>query len=118
MKEKRICPICGDLIHGRIDKKFCSDQCRTEFNNQNNRDINNHIRRINGRLRKNRRIMEELNPTGKVKISRRKMIDRGFDFDHVTGIYRTKSGNTYYFCYEHGYLPLDDEYLALVVRDK
>lgn len=118
MEEKRTCPICGDTITGRIDKKFCSDQCRTEYNNKHNQFSNNYIRQVNRILRKNRRIMEELNPYGKTKITKKKLVDKGFDFKYFTNIYRTKTGNTYYFCYEQGYLPLENDYYALVKNEK
>ncbi len=117
MNPKRVCPVCGDPILGRIDKKFCSDQCRSDHNNLRNRDTNHVVRRINGVLRKNRRILEELNPDGKIKIARQQLSSRGFDFKHFTSIYRTKTGNTYYFCYEQGYLLLDETYCALVKKD-
>lgn len=29
----RTCPVCGEMIVGRCDKKFCSDDCRIYFNN-------------------------------------------------------------------------------------
>jgi predicted nucleic acid-binding Zn ribbon protein len=118
MEEKRTCPICGDQLSGRIDKKFCSDQCRTEYNNKHNQYSNNYIRQVNRILRKNRRIMEEFNPLGKTKIPKRKLIDKGFDFKYFTSIYRTKTGNTYYFCYEQGYLPLENDFCALVKNEK
>jgi predicted nucleic acid-binding Zn ribbon protein len=117
MEENRTCPVCGDAIIGRIDKKFCSDQCRNEFNNKQNQDANSYIRRINYTLRKNRRILEQLNPDGKIKISKAKLVNKGFDFRYFTNIYRTKTGNTYYFCYEHGYLPLENNFYALVRKD-
>jgi predicted nucleic acid-binding Zn ribbon protein len=117
MEDKRTCPVCGEAIVGRIDKKFCSDQCRSEYNNSNNKYYNNRIRRVNSVLRKNRRILEELNPEGKTKVPRRRLTDRGFDFNYFTNIYRTRTGNTYYFCYEYGYLPLDGDFYALVRRD-
>jgi len=116
MNNERTCPVCGDRILGRIDKKFCSDQCRAEYNNCLNKESTSVIRKINSILRKNRRILIELNPEGKTKISRRKLIDRGFNFQYFTSIYRTKTGNTYYFCYEQGYLPLESDYCALVAR--
>lgn len=116
MTNERTCPVCGDRILGRIDKKFCSDQCRAEYNNRMNKDSINVIRRINSILRKNRRILTELNPEGKTRISRRKLIDKGFNFQYFTSIYRTKTGNTYYFCYEQGYLHLESDYCALVTR--
>jgi len=118
MDEKRTCPVCGDKLTGRIDKKFCSDQCRTEYNNKHNQYSNNYIRQINRILRKNRRIMEGLNPLGKTKVHKRKLVDRGFDFKYFTSIYETTTGNTYYFCYEQGYLPLEGDYYALVKNVK
>jgi len=45
------------------------------------------------------------------------MTQKGFDFDYFTSIYTTKTGNVYYFVYEEGYLPLDDDYYALVRRE-
>ncbi|MBN1598874.1 MAG: DUF2116 family Zn-ribbon domain-containing protein [Bacteroidales bacterium] len=117
MDKKRICPVCGDTIFGRIDKKFCSDQCRTEFNNRNSKEYNNYIRKINSILKKNRRILVELNPNGKTKILRTKLIDSGFNFDYHTHVYKSRTGNTYYFCYEHGYIELEDDYCAIVKKD-
>jgi predicted nucleic acid-binding Zn ribbon protein len=116
MENKKQCPVCGDAVHGRIDKKFCSDLCRNAFNNQQNNYSSNYIRKVNGILRRNRRILEELNPKGKTKTTRSRLVEKGFDFRHFTGIYRTNTGNTYYFCYEQGYLPLDDNFYALVKK--
>ena len=30
---RKKCPVCGKEVNGRSDKKFCSDECRTFFNN-------------------------------------------------------------------------------------
>jgi predicted nucleic acid-binding Zn ribbon protein len=116
MEEKRLCPVCGDTIRGRIDKKFCSDLCRNAFNNQQNNYTTNYIRHVNSILRRNRRILEELNPHGKTKTTRSKLAEKGFDFKHFTSIYITGTGHTYYFCYEQGYLPLENNFYALVKK--
>jgi len=75
---RKKCPECGDRIIGRIDKKFCSDACRNAYNNRINKDSKNLIRNTNNRLRKNYRILEELNPNKKTKSSRAKLIEKGF----------------------------------------
>tara|TARA_R110000823_G_scaffold315703_1_gene450743 strand:+ start:38612 stop:38830 length:219 start_codon:yes stop_codon:yes gene_type:complete len=67
-------------------------------------------------LRRNRRILEELNPDGKSKTTRNKLIEKGFDFNYHTSTYTTKAGATYYFCYEYGYLPLEGDTFALVKK--
>lgn len=117
MEKKRTCPVCGDNILGRIDKKFCSDQCRAEFYNRNNKDWSNNMRKINSILRRNRRILAALNPDGKTKTSRQRLVENGFNFSYFTNTYVTRTGNIYYFCYEQGYLPLEDNFVALVSRE-
>lgn len=45
-----------------------------------------------------------------------KLIELGLNFDYFTNIYKTKAGKTYFFCYDQGYIELEDEYYALVVK--
>lgn len=110
------CPVCDQDIIGRSDKKFCNDYCRNAYNNQLNKDSKNLVRNTNNLLRKNYRILEALNPKDKTKTTKSKLIAKGFDFNHFTSIYVTKAGTTYYFVYDQGYLPLENEYYALVKR--
>lgn len=118
MEAEKSCLNCGLTIYGRVDKKFCSDTCRNAYNNEQNRDRNNFIRRVNYTLRKNRRILAELNPDGKMKVHKDKLTALGFDFNFYTSTYTTKKGTIYYFCYEHGYLPLENNFYALVIRQE
>ena len=111
------CIECGDQFNGREDKKFCSDGCRNAYNNKINKDSTNYMRNINNKLRKNYRILEELNVEGKTKVSRAKLIAKGFDFEFFTNILNTKTGNTYYFLYEQGYMPLENDFFILVKKD-
>ncbi|MEE1897406.1 hypothetical protein GN157_16695 [Flavobacterium rakeshii] len=113
----RTCPECGDIIVGREDKKFCSDACRNAYNNKINKDSNNYMRNINNRLRKNYRILAGINVEGKTKTTKSKLLSKGFDFDYFTNLLQTKNGNTYYFVYEQGYMPLENDYYILVKKD-
>ncbi len=110
------CLECGHTVRGRIDKKFCSDSCRNTYNNKFNKDSKNLVRNINNALRKNYRILESLNPEEKTKTTREKLLAQGFDFTIFTSIYTTKAGTVYYFVYDQGYLPLENDYFALVKR--
>jgi len=74
------------------------------------------MRNVNNILRKNRRILISLNPDGKAKVPKAKLVNANFKFSYYTNTYTTKSGKTYYFCYEYGYLPIDYDYYALVIR--
>ena len=111
------CLECGEKIVGREDKKFCSDGCRNSYNNKMNKDHTNLMRNINNRLRKNYRILTELNPEGKTKTTRNKLLSKGFDFELMTSIYKTKTGNTYYFVYDYGYMELENEQYILVKKE-
>lgn len=114
---ERTCPECGNKIKGRADKKFCSDSCRNTYNNLRNKDGKNLVRNINNLLRRNYRILEKLNVDEKTKTTKDKLLRLGFNFDYFTGIYTTKSGSTYYYLYDQGYLPLDNGFYLLVKKD-
>ncbi len=111
------CLECNEKIVGREDKKFCSDGCRNAYNNKINKDSTNYMRNINNKLRKNYRVLSELNSEGKSKTTRVKLSSKGFDFDYFTTILNTKSGNTYYFVYDQGYMALENDFYMLVKKD-
>ena len=113
----KACLECGEKIIGREDKKFCSDGCRNAYNNKMNKDSNNIMRNINNKLRKNYRILTELNVDGKSKTTKTKLLGKGFDFDFFTNILKTKTGNTYYFLYDQGYMLLENDFYILVKKD-
>ena len=113
----KLCPECGGKIVGREDKKFCSDYCRNAYNNKVNKDSKNLIRNTNNRLRKNYKILSDLNKSGKTKVNRVKLLNQNFDFNFFTSIYTTKTGNTYFYIYDQGYLPLENEFYLLIKKD-
>ncbi len=113
----KTCLECNDKIVGREDKKFCSDGCRNSYNNKINKDSTNFMRNVNNKLRKNYRILIALNVEGKSKTTRAKMLSKGFDFEFFTNILNTKTGNTYYFIYDQGYMALENDYFMLVKKD-
>lgn len=109
---------CQKPLRGRSDKKFCNDYCRNSYNNQLKGVVNNTMRNINHALGKNRRILESLIPPAEKmgKVSRDKLSDKGFNFKYITHIYTNKAGNNYYFCYDYGYLPLENDWYLIVKR--
>tara|TARA_R110002073_G_scaffold279026_1_gene443195 strand:- start:484489 stop:484839 length:351 start_codon:yes stop_codon:yes gene_type:complete len=111
------CLECDEPIKGRIDKKFCSDYCRNSYNNKVNKESKNLIRNTNNRLRRNYKTLTQLNESGKTKVTRATLLNNNFDFNYFTSIYTTKTGNTYFYVYDQGYLPLEKEYYLLIKRD-
>ncbi|WP_419870659.1 hypothetical protein [Chryseobacterium sp. CT-SW4] len=111
------CLECGEKIMGRSDKKFCNDACRNAYNNKQNKDSNNLMRNINNKLRKNYRILREVNTEGKTKILRSKLHALGFDFEYFTHLKVYKNGSEYKFIYDYGYKFLEDNFV-LIVRNQ
>ncbi len=118
MTTKKTCLDCGEPIIGRADKKFCSDQCRNSYHNHANSDANNYVRNVNNTLRKNRRVLEGLMPEDKdtTKVKRDKLLGKGFNFSYYTNTYTTQKGKVYHYCYDYGYLELENDFYALVRR--
>jgi len=115
--DQKLCLECEEPIKGRSDKKFCSDYCRNAYNNKINKESKNLIRNTNNRLKKNFKILSELNATGKTKTTKSKLLDKNFDFNLFTSIYTTKTGNVYYYVYNQGYLKLEKDYYLLIRSD-
>lgn len=115
--EKRFCAQCGEEMFGRIDKMFCSDKCRNTYNNRQNKDSTNLVRNINNRLRKNYRILCELNVVENAKVERKLLKKKGFDFDFFTSYLDAKTGNEYYFVYDQGFCEIEEDMFLLVKKD-
>jgi hypothetical protein len=114
-KHVRICMCCKSIISGRSDKKFCDDQCRNSYNNQNKAKSTIYMKDINNILRRNRSILALLSPEGKTKISKLILSNKGFNFNYFTHQYLTKKGNLYHFCYDYGYFSINEDYVYVVL---
>ncbi len=112
------CLDCGQTVKGRSDKKFCDDQCRSNHNNKAKADESKEVKRINSILFKNRRILIALNADGKTKVPKLKLEKESFNFSYFTHTYETSKGNSYRFCYDQGYLKLDNDWYLLVRKQE
>ncbi len=115
--KQQACKECGNAFQGRADKKFCSDQCRTSYNNRRRRVEHMYIREVNSILKRNRRILLMLNPHGKNKVSIGKLRSRGFNFDYFTSTHKANEDMQYFYCYEQGYLRLEKDQCLLVTKN-
>ena len=115
MTEQKLCLECGDVIKGRADKKFCDDQCRSNYNNKLNNDGTAEMRNVNNILRKNRKILETVvHDDGRGRISKTKLTDAGFNFKYFTQLHTTLKGTTYKLCYDFGYMPVENDYYVVI----
>ena len=117
VKEKKFCPECGKEIIGRADKTFCSNACRNNHNNKVNKDSTNLMRNINNSLRKNYKILSELNVGEKTKVSKKDLMKKKFNFGNFTSILEAKTGNTYYIVYDLAFQELEGDVFFITKID-
>lgn len=120
LPEAKTCLACATVLRGRVDKKFCNDYCRNNYNNQQKLKGNQSglVKNINAALLKNRKVLESILPETEetAKASKDKLLRLGFHFKYLTHTYTTKTGKTYYYCYDYGYLPLDNDWFLIVKK--
>jgi hypothetical protein len=114
--EQRKCLACGEPLIGRSDKKFCNDSCRNNYHYEQNHQQINIVRNVNNILSRNYNVLKKLNPEGKARVSRRQLLEKGFDFKYFTNIYTTKKGSVYHVIYDEAYVAQEgeSEYYILV----
>ena len=110
---ERVCLDCGARLLGRSDKKFCSDQCRNNYNNRINRDQNNYVRNVHAQLRRNRKILADLLDDGHHRIHRDALIAQGYSFTFFTHLVETPEGLRWAYCFEYGFREAERGYLEL-----
>ena len=68
---------------------------------------NKHFKRLDSQI---------MDVKDKTKTSKEELLLNGFNFYYYTNFYKTKQDKTYYFVYEYGYLSLENEIYALVIK--
>ena len=117
-KQRRQCTTCREEIHGRSDKRFCSDYCRALHYNQVDADASLLMRRVNYQIRKNRRILARFNPKGKTKVARANLLEAGLNFQYHTHTRTTRSGQVFRFCYDQGYYEMKNNYVKILAQSQ
>jgi len=111
------CLDCGLKLKGRIDKKFCNDQCRSHYNNALNRDFNIAVNEINSILKRNSGILKNLSEKGVTRLSRNMLAAAGFNFNFFTHqVYEEKKMVN--CCYNYGYKVLNKDELVLITLSR
>jgi hypothetical protein len=114
--QKNYCTECESILRGRIDKKFCSDACRTLYHNRKNSQFSDALRLIDKRLKANRKILMRLYhaiPSDAKMVPVKHVENLGFTFNFYTHI-DMDSDKEIIFCYEYGYQKVDDKKVQLL----
>ena len=96
------CLECNVPLKGRIDKKFCCDQCRSTYHNRTHRKENAYMRRLDRQLKKNRLLLKNLLARGLTKINTKDLILMGFNWAIMTGFNIDSTGAKVIYCYDYG----------------
>lgn len=111
---ERQCLDCGSSLRGRADKKFCDDQCRSNYNNNLRAGSAAELRSVNAILRKNHSILTRLCTGHKVKLKKDELLRNGFDLNYHTHHQSTRNGDTYFCCYNYGFTKIDAERVLII----
>ena len=111
---KKICPVCNQEFEGRSDKNFV-DQCRNTYNNNKYADFSNQTRNINRILKVIGKFYPIFLQKGN-KLNKERLLKAGYNFDYLTNIYTTRTGNTYHYCYDFGITNIEDNYFLIVEK--
>ena len=114
--ENRKCLECYEQLRGRADQKFCSDQCRSTYNNRENCDSHNMMNSINRILKKNYYILANFYTEGKITLPKIELQKKGYRFDYFTCTTINKSSRINYFCYDQGFREQENNKITLVRR--
>lgn len=99
----RTCLRCGMPFHGRADKKFCCDDCRTEYHNKLRRIRDKQLRKVNCILSSNWRILSALLREGRTKVSVAELASKRFNFEIYTTTQKRIASRRIYWCYNLAY---------------
>lgn len=101
----RLCLNCQSELHGRVDKKYCSEYCKSNFNYElkKNKAVSL-FKSIDQQLKLNRRLLRDFNKAGKSTVRAEKIVAAGFNPKYFTHYWKNKKGDVYLFCYEFGFL--------------
>jgi len=122
---RRLCSYqyCGNPFEGRSDKIFCSDQCRNRARRDQLKEERwnapTFYNKIGEILQNNHKILKALyNEKGdSIIVTNFLLRDSGFNFDFTTRVLSTSKG-IYRFCFDYGWLELENGKMLIVKNEK
>mgnify|MGYP001247794287 CR=1 FL=1 len=102
------CEVCGQAFKGRTDKKFCSEGCKSIHHYELKKQKERRFLAVERQLKTNRKILKKYNQTGMTSLRREVITTKGFNPAYYTHTWQNQRGQTYYFSYDLGILPLED----------
>lgn len=112
------CENCGRELFGRIDKRFCNDNCRNEFNRKKKQQeiqkANESMPEILKIIKRNYEILLSfgaIEEGSEIFIPKETLLKKGFNFRFFTSIDERKK---YFYCFERGWREVFE---SIYIRD-
>ena len=100
---EKTCLHCGKPLHGRSDKKFCCDECRTDYHNHIRRESERGVRAVNRILASNWKILTAQLRNGISRLPAAELAGQNFNFKVYTNTQWALPGRRTYWCYNCAY---------------
>ena len=112
----KTCCFCGKELIGRVDKKYCDDNCRNNHHYKNIKDDGSLlIKNVNALLFHNRRILKMLSKNNnKMVVLKKDLVKNNFNFDLITNVYKTRKNEEYRVVYDYAYRCVNEEEIVLI----
>lgn len=112
----RNCRLCRAKLRGRVDKKFCSTQCKSQYHRklrQVTADVTVDIDKI---LHRNRSILLEVmgKTSKKKKLPRIELEKRKFNFFYMTHYIVNSKGKTFHYLYDFAWMTFSDDEVLII----
>ncbi|MEQ8907607.1 MAG: hypothetical protein RIC95_00310 [Vicingaceae bacterium] len=107
--EERKCPVCEAPIRGRLDKIYCSPNCKSAQQYEDRKKVEQTYFAVDRQLKQNRKILKKYNQTGMTTLRREVLHQEGFNPKYFTHYWKNKKGDVYLFTYDFGILKLNEE---------
>ena len=109
MEKVRICPVCKEKLTGRIDKVYCSSECRSAADYEKRRTEEALFFKIDKQLKVNRKVLKRYNRVGMTKLRQEVLLKEGFNPNYFTHYWKNQKGDVYLFVYDYGFLKLKEQ---------
>jgi hypothetical protein len=105
----RKCPVCHTEVVGRSDKVYCSPACKSSQQYEERLEQEAFFFEVDRQLKKNRRILRKYNQVGMTTLRQEVLLAEGFNPRFFTHYWKNGKGKVYFFCYEFGFLNLQEQ---------
>jgi len=112
------CKICKKDLKGRIDKLFCSIECKNYYHSNLRRVTNDATKELDIILHRNRSILLELlgKNSNQKKVHRVVLAKKKFNFKYMTHFNINRQGKMYHHIYDMAWMEFSNDEVLILRR--